>query len=441
VLAFCLQAASVHAEPSRGVWFWSDPESPHGTHRVVGDPVAEETALAQLKRWEIKRVYGAYGDRPKTAPAVIARWNQKLHQAGLISMLLISENSWIFPEKRPRLLERLQQNLLDFNRTQASPQARFDAVHLDIEPHALSEWKSSTPIEKRRYLRHLRDTFAEARRYLDSRGGADIPLYADLAVWYDDVNVIGWDTRAERDQWFKDIAGSLAGVTVMAYERRDLAAIEQDIALERAFFGPRMTIGLNADIGSGLTWPDFAGFLRMINRVETVYGTGVDIESYSSFMSAIPSDYSSTPSQLKRLVVLDIELTGDLGGSRFEAEHEQRMRTVSTRLRDGLKQSHLYNVVDNAPAETLISRLKSERYLYRCNSCALDIARQLDAEQVLVPWIYRVSNLILTLNVEILDAATGRRIMKKALDFRGDNDRGWMSAVDYLIRDMKEQRG
>ncbi|MGH8651820.1 MAG: hypothetical protein ACREYE_06380 [Gammaproteobacteria bacterium] len=32
----------------------------------------------------------------------------------------------------------------------------------------------------------------------------------------------------------------------------------------------------------------------------------------------------------------------------------------------------------------------------------------------------------------------GRILMKKALDFRGDNDIGWTRAVAYLIRDMKD---
>ncbi|MGH8657964.1 MAG: hypothetical protein ACREV4_05675, partial [Gammaproteobacteria bacterium] len=42
----------------------------------------------------------------------------------------------------------------------------------------------------------------------------------------------------------------------------------------------------------------------------------------------------STPSSLKRLVVLDFKLTGDLGGRNFEAAHKQRIRVASEKLRD-----------------------------------------------------------------------------------------------------------
>ncbi|MGH8612083.1 MAG: DUF3280 domain-containing protein [Gammaproteobacteria bacterium] len=149
---------------------------------------------------------------------------------------------------------------------------------------------------------------------------------------------------------------------------------------------------------------------------------------------------SSTPSPLKRLVVLDFELTGDLGGSGFEAAHRQRLQMASARLRDELGRSHLYSVVDNAPARALIERLSSEQHLHHCNGCELDIAKQLNAEQVLVPWVYRVSNLVLTMHVAIRDVATGHTIMKKALDFRSDNDTGWTRAIAYLIRDMKKER-
>lgn len=143
----------------------------------------------------------------------------------------------------------------------------------------------------------------------------------------------------------------------------------------------------------------------------------------------------STPSSLKRLVVLDFKLTGDLGGRNFEAAHKQRIRVASEKLRDDLKRNKLYHVVDDAAALAVIERWSSEQNLHHCNGCELDMAKQLDAEQVLVPWVFRMS-----MHVEIRDVATGRILMKKALDFRGDNDIGWTRATAYLIRDMKERR-
>lgn len=141
-------------------------------------------------------------------------------------------------------------------------------------------------------------------------------------------------------------------------------------------------------------------------------------------------------------MVLDVEITGDLGGPELAAEHEARLKLASMKLREGLPRTGLYQLVDTAPAQPAIDELKSRhRYLHECNGCDLDIGRQLGADQVLVAWVYRVSTLILTLTYEIHDVATGQIVARKSFDFRGDNDAAWTRAIDYMVRDLKESRG
>ena len=139
------------------------------------------------------------------------------------------------------------------------------------------------------------------------------------------------------------------------------------------------------------------------------------------------------------LAVLDVELSGDLGGPELVGEHEARLKMASTRLRDDLARTGLYELADNAPAQDVINRLKSQqRYLHDCNGCDLEVGRQLGADQVLVAWVYRVSGLILTLTYEIHDVATAQTTTRKSFDFRGDNDAAWTHAIDYMVRDLKE---
>jgi hypothetical protein len=140
-----------------------------------------------------------------------------------------------------------------------------------------------------------------------------------------------------------------------------------------------------------------------------------------------------------KLVVLDIELTGDLGGPQFTAEHETRLRKESDNLRQELRRTGLYTVVDLAPAEPLINKLKSQQsYLHDCNGCDLEVGRQLGADQVMVSWVDRVSGLILSLTYEFHDAATNQIIARKSYDFRGDNDIAWAHAIKYMVRDLEE---
>jgi hypothetical protein len=144
---------------------------------------------------------------------------------------------------------------------------------------------------------------------------------------------------------------------------------------------------------------------------------------------------------IQRLAVLDIELTGDLGDPQLKAEHETRLRMASERLRRELASSGLYQIVDNAPAGALIDELKSQQhYLHDCNGCDLDVGKRLGADEVLVAWVDRVSNLILSLTYEIDNVKTGQIDDRKSYDFRGDNDTAWIHAIHFMVQDMKERK-
>jgi hypothetical protein len=140
-----------------------------------------------------------------------------------------------------------------------------------------------------------------------------------------------------------------------------------------------------------------------------------------------------------RLLVLDVELTGDSGGPAFASEHQARLALASTKLRESLARTGLYQLVDSTPAQKTLEGLKSQYlYLHDCNGCDLDVGRQLGADQVLVAWVNRVSGLILSVTYEIHDVATGQITARKSFDFRGDNDTSWTRAIEYMVRDLNE---
>jgi PQQ-dependent catabolism-associated CXXCW motif protein len=141
---------------------------------------------------------------------------------------------------------------------------------------------------------------------------------------------------------------------------------------------------------------------------------------------------------LPALMVLDLELSGDLGGPEFTAEHEARLKAESLRLRQDLAATGMYRLLDNAAVQPEIDRLRLQQaYLHDCNGCDLDLGRQLHADLALVAWVDRVSGLILTLTFEMHDVKTGQITARKSYDFRGDSDNAWNHAIDYMVRDMK----
>jgi PQQ-dependent catabolism-associated CXXCW motif protein len=138
-----------------------------------------------------------------------------------------------------------------------------------------------------------------------------------------------------------------------------------------------------------------------------------------------------------RVLVLDLELTGDLGGPEFTAQHEARLKLESARLRSDLERTGSYRIMDDGPARPELDRLRSQQaYLHDCNGCDLEVARQVGADLVFVAWVDRVSGLILSLTYEIHDVRTGQIAARKSFDFRGDNDNAWNHAIDYMVRHL-----
>lgn len=159
----------------------------------------------------------------------------------------------------------------------------------------------------------------------------------------------------------------------------------------------------------------------------------------ASVVAATPESSTQHAGEPPQLVVLDVEISGDLGGPELAAQHEARLTLASARLRQELSNTGLYRLVDTAPAQDLVAELQSRHlYLHDCNGCDLEVGRLLGADQVLVAWVNRVSALILSLTYEIHDVATGQIAARKSFGFRGDNDDAWTRAIDYMVRDLKE---
>lgn len=58
---------------------------------------------------------------------------------------------------------------------------------------------------------------------------------------------------------------------------------------------------------------------------------------------------------------------------------------------------------------------------------------------LLVGSVHKMSTLVLSMRVAVLDAATGKLVFERLLSFRGDNDDGWRHAGDYVAREVATQ--
>ncbi len=81
-----------------------------------------------------------------------------------------------------------------------------------------------------------------------------------------------------------------------------------------------------------------------------------------------------------------------------------------------------------------MKRSSRVRYLHDCNDCELPIAKSLQAEQLMVMWVQKVSNLILNFNIVIKDVESGKVVNSSFVDIRSNTDKSWQKGVDYMLR-------
>lgn len=140
---------------------------------------------------------------------------------------------------------------------------------------------------------------------------------------------------------------------------------------------------------------------------------------------------------LKTLAVLDLELIDDTY-DKIDPE-TRRLALVSQRLREALSARGLYQVVDTGPAAALIGEMRQSQELHHCNGCAQEIGRRLGADRVLVGSIFKLSRLVLNLDLRIIDVGSNNVVLVKSVDLRGNTDESWLHAVNYVVRDMEEK--
>jgi len=148
---------------------------------------------------------------------------------------------------------------------------------------------------------------------------------------------------------------------------------------------------------------------------------------------------SSAP---KRAAIMDFELINEMRDYETvesRAAQQQRLLMIDDALRDEFQQRGLYQVVDNTPAEKLIAKEKSLHDLRQCNGCEIDIGRALEADVIILGWVQKVSNLILNVNIEVKDVASGNTLYTKSVDLRSNSDKSWLRGIHYMVDSIEEK--
>ncbi|MBI3130136.1 MAG: hypothetical protein HYZ13_02145 [Acidobacteria bacterium] len=198
------------------VWAWEGAGC-----RLFNDPAQTTRAGAKLRRRGVRTLYLHPGDcggadllteDPGKVQAVLTR----LHARGLRVEALLGSGSWhpkqyLLPEHRGRMQSQIQR-ILDYNRN-AAPDARFDGLHLDMEPYAHADWTEGSQEDLARlYLERASEWVAQVHD-----ADSNLQVGAAIPFWYDGLEVMWRERRRPLNQWVQDLFGY---VVVMDYRHR-----------------------------------------------------------------------------------------------------------------------------------------------------------------------------------------------------------------------------
>jgi hypothetical protein len=140
---------------------------------------------------------------------------------------------------------------------------------------------------------------------------------------------------------------------------------------------------------------------------------------------------SAEPGSPPRLTaVFPVELA-DTSGEAPRPGHGGRSAAVTAELGDMLAASGRYRPIDLAP---IAARLAAAGPLHRCDGCWLSMAHDAGAELAVVTVVHKMSTLVASMHLWVVEVATRRVERKAAVSLRGDTDEAWRRAAAYLVR-------
>jgi Tat protein secretion system quality control protein TatD with DNase activity len=183
------------------------------------------------------------------------------------------------------MLELITNNFILFNKSVDLPE-RLCGIHLDIEIHALPEWKDATDSRKREMMQLLKDAYKDVKNLLIANGMNTSEVMADIPFWYDSLSAVGWKSEADRKEWFTEVARYINGFSIMNYENNSINSILDRARWERDNFKGIVEIGLDSqDIGT--TWKTRAEFREALAHIIDKTKAPVAIHRYV-FVMKIP---------------------------------------------------------------------------------------------------------------------------------------------------------
>jgi len=130
-----------------------------------------------------------------------------------------------------------------------------------------------------------------------------------------------------------------------------------------------------------------------------------------------------------KIVVFDFYLDNTSMEKTTVAE-TARLKRISDELRAALQKSGQYEVARGADVQSA-----AVQSFGTCSDEERAAAIKAGGTLIACPWVQKVSNLILNLNVFVQDLKTGKTTKGGSVDIRGNDDDSWDHGVRFLVKE------
>jgi len=128
-----------------------------------------------------------------------------------------------------------------------------------------------------------------------------------------------------------------------------------------------------------------------------------------------------------RVAVPGLDFTDSSGEARDQgAEHAARLALFATTLRAGLADGGIEVVVPDCACTPLRTPFKA----------MAEATRAAGAELLLVGGVQKVSTLIGSVKLTLIDLAADKALCTRVLSYRGDSDEAWTRAAEFAAADV-----
>jgi hypothetical protein len=121
----------------------------------------------------------------------------------------------------------------------------------------------------------------------------------------------------------------------------------------------------------------------------------------------------------------------DTSGEAPQPDLAERLTMATRVLSEALEKTGRYSIVDLGPFSAEVAATAPR---YRCGDCFLPVARRAGAAFAIVPVVHKVSSLISSMDIWILDASSGAGIAHLGGQIRGDTAEAYEHGVRFLVR-------